>query len=330
VDVLAAHDVGYLFYIGGNDSMDTAHKLSALARERGLDLIATGVPKTIDNDVGDAEFKLIDHTPGYGSAARYWAIAAQNANEENAGSRTADPVLVMQAMGRKIGYIPAAARLADPQREMPLRIYMAESRLSLADIADDVSGLIAREKRALIVVSEGLDMGDLGEPRDSFGHAQFGASRLTAAQVLVNYLNATGIKARGQVYGTDQRSAIHSASTVDLDEAYNLGLKAAEIALKDGGGFMSTILRKPGAAYAVHYDKVPLELVANSERAFPDEWITPGRNDVTDAFIAYAKPLIGSDWVSVPLENGLMRFARIQNIYAAKKLPEYIPAGHRR
>ncbi|HAH88234.1 MAG TPA: 6-phosphofructokinase, partial [Armatimonadetes bacterium] len=127
IDVLKAHNVGYFFYIGGNDSMDTAHKVSVMAREKGLELIAVGVPKTIDNDVGDSEFKLIDHTPGYGSVARYWASYVQNANEENMGSCPADPVLVMQAMGRKIGFIAAAARLADPKREMPLQIYLAES-----------------------------------------------------------------------------------------------------------------------------------------------------------------------------------------------------------
>ena len=112
--MLRAHQVGYLLYIGGNDSMDTANKIARLAHERGLDLVAVGVPKTIDNDVGDSEFRLIDHTPGYGSVARYWMHKVQNANEENAGSSPADPVLVMQAMGRKIGFIPAAARLADP------------------------------------------------------------------------------------------------------------------------------------------------------------------------------------------------------------------------
>jgi len=109
VEVLKAHEVGYFFYTGGNDSMDTAHKIARLAADRGLDLVATGVPKTIDNDVGDSEFRLIDHTPGYGSVARYWALAVQTANEENLGSSPADPVLVMQAMGRKIGFIPAAA-----------------------------------------------------------------------------------------------------------------------------------------------------------------------------------------------------------------------------
>ena len=94
--------------------MDTAHKIAQLAQRRGLDLVGIGVPKTIDNDVGDSEFQLIDHTPGYGSTAKYWMHAVQNANEENSGSCPADPVLVLQAMGRKIGFIPAAARLADP------------------------------------------------------------------------------------------------------------------------------------------------------------------------------------------------------------------------
>ena len=100
---------------------------------------AVGVPKTIDNDVGDSEFKLIDHTPGYGSVARYWMHMVQTANEENAGSCPADPVLVMQAMGRKIGFIPAAARLADPDREMPLQIYLAESPCTLEQLADQVN-----------------------------------------------------------------------------------------------------------------------------------------------------------------------------------------------
>ena len=116
IDVLKAHDVSYFLYIGGNDSMDTAHKIAKLAHERGLDLIAVGVPKTIDNDVGDSEFKLVDHTPGYGSTAKYWMHMVQYANEENGGSSPADPVLVMQAMGRKIGYIPAAARLLGAPR----------------------------------------------------------------------------------------------------------------------------------------------------------------------------------------------------------------------
>ena len=333
IEVFKAHNIGYLFYIGGNDSMDTAHKISLLARERGIDLIAVGVPKTIDNDVGDSQFKIIDHTPGYGSVARYWAAYIQNANEENMGSCPADPVLVFQAMGRNIGFIPAAARLADPKREMPLQIYMVESRVSLEQIADNVNDMLKSRGRAMVVVGEGLPLGSIGESKDNFGHTQFGASQMTVSQLVVNHLNQVGLpvngSARGQVPGTDQRGAIQMASVVDLEEAYHLGQKAVEIAATDGNGYMSTILRNEGPIYSVRYDKVPLELVANSERTFPQHWIADNHMDVTDDFIRYAAPLIGDDWVSVPMVGGLMRFARFKHIIAQKKLDSYIPQGYR-
>jgi len=329
VDVLKAHNIGYFFYIGGNDSMDTAHKIAQLAQEQGLDLVATGGPKTIDNDVGDQEFKLIDHTPGYGSVARYWALNVQNANQENEGSRSPDPVLVLQAMGRRIGFIPAAARLADPNREMPLQIYLPESGLTLLEMADLVNDELKVSKRVLLVVSEGFDVGDLGDAKDSFGHTQFSASQTTVKQVVINYLNSVGLaargKARGNMAGTDQRHNPIYASTVDMEEAYKLGQKAVEIALKDGNGYMSTLLRNPGPIYSVRYDKVPLEKVANSERTFPRKWISKSRIDVTDGFVHYAMPLIGTNWPSIPLVNGLQRFARIERIFAAQKLPAYIP-----
>ena len=333
IEVFKAHNVGYFFYIGGNDSMDTAHRISALAQERGLDLVATGVAKTIDNDVGDSEFKIIDHTPGYGSVARYWACVVQAANEENAGSSPADPVLVLQAMGRKIGYIPAAARLADPRREMPLQIYMAESKVPMEQLAENVNAQLKRDGRCIVVISEGFDVGSLGERRDSFGHVQFSSSESTVAQIVVNYLNKGGLAARGaargNVPGTDQRHAMVYASRADLEEAYQLGRKAVLIALDEGGGYMSTVLREPGEAYRVRYDKAPLQLVANSERKFPEAWIAPNRMDVTDDFVKYARPLIGDDWVEVPLENGLQRFARLQKIFAPRKCKPYVPMAYR-
>src|SRR5271166_1908400 len=174
---------------GGNDSQDTAHKLSKLAHERGLDLVATGVPKTIDNDLGDPEFRLLDHSPGYGSVARYYAHYICQANEENSGSAPADPVLVIQAMGRKIGFIPAAARLADPERKMPLQIYLAESGLTLVQLGENVLRQLHTDGRCIVVVSEGFDVGDLGTTRDNFGHVQFSSSQQTVAQMVVNYLN---------------------------------------------------------------------------------------------------------------------------------------------
>ena len=327
VSVFKAHDVGYFFYNGGNDSMDTAHKVAQVAVERGLELVAVGVPKTIDNDVGDAKFELIDHTPGYGSVARYWALNVQNADQENAGSCPSDPVLVMQAMGRKIGFIPAAARLADPDRAMPLLIAMTESDMALAGLADAVNDVVRARGRCLLVVSEGFPVGSLGEREDSFGHVQFSSSQVTVERLLVNHLNEIGLpargSARGNVPGTDQRHNMIYASTVDLEEAYRVGQKAAQIAVEDGSGYMSTILREPGPIYNVRYDKVPLELVANSERCFPAGWIAESRLDVTDGFVQYARPLIGDSWPAIPLVNGRQRFSRLQPIFAEPRLPSY-------
>ncbi|MEZ6057631.1 MAG: 6-phosphofructokinase [Planctomycetaceae bacterium] len=160
MEVFKAHDIGYFCYVGGNDSMHTAFTVANIARERGLDVCGLGGPKTIDNDVGDSEFKLVDHTPGYGSTARYWAHYIQQANEENRGSSPADPVLVMQAMGRKIGYIPAAARLADPYREMPLLIYLAEREVTIDKIFDDIVTPLLKDGSPLVVVSEGSTITD--------------------------------------------------------------------------------------------------------------------------------------------------------------------------
>jgi len=327
LDVFKAHNIGYFFYIGGNDSQHTAFKVSELAIANGLDLIAVGVPKTIDNDLGDNELKLIDHTPGYGSVARYWSHIIQNANEENMGSSPADPVLVIQAMGRKIGYIPAAARLADPLRTMPLQIYLAESNVSIDNLADNVNDQLKRDGRCIVVISEGFDAGSIGEIKDAFGHTSFGSSQNSVFQIVVNYLNTKGLKsrgaARGQVMGTDQRDTAAYASIVDLDEAYRVGQKAVEIALHDGNGWMATILREPGFIYNVRYDKVPLQKVALSERTFPEKWISKNRYDVTDEFLKYAMPLIGEDWPSVPMINGRQKFARLKMKFADKKLPIY-------
>jgi 6-phosphofructokinase 1 len=334
LQVFKAHNVGYFCYIGGNDSMDTANKVAGLAQERGLDLVGIGVPKTIDNDVGDSAFQLIDHTPGYGSTARYWAHTVQFANEENAGSSPADPVLVLQAMGRKIGFIPAAARLADPERQIPLQIYLSERPVTLEQLADNVNGLLRRAGRAIVVVSEGLNVTDIGEVKDSFGHTQFSSSQITVAQAVINALNARGLPvkgaARANVPGTDQRHSMIYASTVDLEEAYRSGQKAAELAVTGTSGHMATILRTPGTIYSVRYDKVPLAEVANSERAFPKDWITPDGTDVTDDFVRYARPLIGEDWPSIPLIDGRVRLAQLKPIFAGQKLAKYVPQADRK
>jgi 6-phosphofructokinase len=333
VDVLKTHDIGYFFYIGGNDSMDTAAKVSKLARERNVELVVTGVPKTIDNDVGDQEFKLIDHTPGYGSAARYWAALIQNVNEENRGMCVSEPVAVLQAMGRKSGFITAASRLGDPRREMPLQLYMAETHHTLQSLHENVNRQLRESGRCIVVVNEGFDVGGVGERHDGFGHVEYGASRTNAAQEVVNYLNAKGLAVRGQatgqVPGVIQRSVSVHASTVDIAEAREVARHAVTVALHDGTGWMATILRKPGPAYEARYDKVHLLSVANSSRFMPPAWIAKNGLDVTDDFIRYAAPLIGDKDPEIPRERGLQRFARLDIQFIARKCSEYTPVRFR-
>jgi len=333
VDVLRAHDVGYFFYIGGNDSMDTAHKVALLARERHVDLVSTGVPKTIDNDLGDQEFTLTDHTPGYGSAARYWAYLVQNVEEENRGMSPSEPVTVLQAMGRKAGFIPAASRLADPERRLPLQMYFTEAPHTLESLADNVNAQIKRSGRCIVVASEGFDVGALGEAHDGFGNIEYGASKTTVAQAIVNYLNDNHLHSRGnatgQIPGVLQRSTSIFASTVDLREAYEVGRKAVEVGVRDGTGWMATILRRPGDRYEAYYDKVPLELVANSARCLPPDWLSDDGLDVTDDFIRYARPLIGDAWPEIRLEKGLQRFARLVPAWVDPCLPRYTPLRFR-
>ena len=161
---------------------------------------------------------------------------------------------------------------------------------------------------------------------DGPGEYEIGGVFITG---IVTYADGKKGAARGQVYGTDQRDTAIYASTVDLDEAHKVGLKAVEIALADGGGWMATILRAEGPIYGVRYDKVPLEKVAGSERVFPADWIAESRIDVTDDFVRYARPLIGEDWVSVPLVGGLQRFARLEPFFAEKVCSPYVPQAER-
>ena len=322
--------------------METADKINNLARENSLELICTGIPKTIDNDVGgglqpDGTFAICDHDPGYGSVARNITINILEANEENKASWTSDPVLVIGVMGRKIGFIPASARLADPERKMPLLIILPESLAgqdpdeNLEFITEKVNEKLSKYGRCIVIIGEGVDLGSLGVLKDSFGHVEFSSSASSVEQILINYLNGLDRKdrktrlvvkgsARCEKPGTRQRREMAYVSDVDLSEAYNVGKYAANIALSGESGYMATIIREPGNDYKVSYKKVSLEEVANSEREFPREWISPNRVDVTDDFIKWATPLIGSS---------LPEFSKFSDIFAEKKCSAYVPVAFR-
>ena len=342
IEVLRAHNIGYFLYCGGGDSMDTANKLGELAKKKGFDLNVCGIPKTIDNDVGgklqkDGTFAVCDHDPGYGSVARNTAINGLEANQENLASFTSDPVIVIGVMGRKIGFIPAAARLADPKRKLPLLIILPEAfkgndpNDNLDYITDVVNQKLKEHQRAIVIIGEGVELGSLRDLCDSFGHIQFSSSASSSEQILANYLNGIDrdgktrlvVKgnARWEKPGTRQRRELAYISKIDLVEAYKVGKLAAKMVLEGTNGYMSTILRVPWSAYKIKYGKVLLKVVASCEREFPTEWITPNRIDVTDKFVSWAVPLIGAD---------LPDFTEFKKIYAKKILSEYIPYTYRK
>ena len=342
VEVFDKNDIGYFFYCGGGDSMDTANKISLLAKEKSLNIIVTGIPKTIDNDVGgklkeDGTFAVCDHDPGYGSVARNTVINVLEANQESLASYTSDPVLIIEVMGRKIGFIPASARLADIERKLPLLIILPEvmtnenPKANLEFITQKVNEKLSDHGRCIVIIGEGVTIGSLEALKDNFGHMQFSSSGTTVEQLLTNYLNGidkqdgkTRLIVRGNARcekpGTRQRREFSYVSEVDLQEAYEVGKHAVEIALTGENGYMSTIVRLPGKDYKVSYEKVLLDVVANSEREFPKKWITEDKIDVTDDFVKWAIPLIGKD---------LPVFCKFKEIYIEKKCPYYIPVAYR-
>ena len=198
IDVFKAHNIGYFFYNGGNDSMDTANKVSDLAKERNLDLTVVGIPKTVDNDLGDQEITYCDHTPGYGSIARYWACIIQNANQESMGCCTHNPVIVMEAMGRGTGFIPAAARLGDPNREIPMLIVMPEKKITLEQIADTVTDKLKKGDRCIVIVNRGQEFVTFSEDGDAFGHTDgLDVHGRSNATIVNHYLNSKKLSKYG-------------------------------------------------------------------------------------------------------------------------------------
>jgi 6-phosphofructokinase 1 len=336
LDVLTAHGIGYFFYIGGNDSMDTASKVSALARARGVELVCTGVPKTIDNDLGDEARTLIDHAPGFGSCARWWAMTMKDAFEEIRGMYGSEPVSVYQAMGRDAGFITAAARLADPERREPLQLYFAETKMGIDELYANVCRSLRDCGRAIVVVNEGFSIGADGGARDGFGHLEYGAGETTAMQNVVSALGRRGLPVRGnatgQIPGVIQRDAAVFRSEVDEREAYDVGRHAVQIAVKEGTGWMATILRdEKSPGYKAYYSKVPIEVIANTVRGLPKDWIAGDGIDVTDDFVRYAMPLIGEGPRMIPVSGpgGLPDFANLNRRPIEKICKDYVPVNYR-
>jgi 6-phosphofructokinase 1 len=292
--VLQAHDIRYFLYIGGNDSADTAWRLGKLAAERSYELRVMSVPKTIDNDLVET-----DHCPGYGSVSRWLAVAVRDAGLDTEAIGVVDTIKVVETMGRNTGWITAATALGrDHADAAPHLIYLPERPLVRDRFLADVDRVYRKLGHAVITVCEGLkdERGDYvtasgrSVDTDKFGHKQLGGVAATMCDMIADGLK---IKARWDKPGTIQRVSMIAASPVDLEEAYTVGREAVRHAVEGRAGHMVTLVREANEPYRWTTGLAPLEKVANAERKVPDEFIAAEGNDVTDAFLAYARPLIG-------------------------------------
>jgi 6-phosphofructokinase 1 len=294
IDVLQAYNIRYFFYIGGNDSMDTTHKIHLAAQEEGYELLAVGVPKTIDNDLVKT-----DHCPGYGSAARFVASAIRNTGRDTEAMGESGPLKLMEIMGRNAGWLTASAALAKQRPEDPPHlIYLPERERSLEQVVEDVEETYDKYGSCVIAVSEGFrdeegrEFGTLGDSfeTDAFGHKRKGGVASTLTSALKRHLD---MLPRFDKPGYLHRSFGELMSPVDREEAYRVGRAAVRAAIAEETDQMVNLVRQPGSEYEVETSLVDLDAVANKERLMPDEFINKKGNGVTEAFWDYARPLIG-------------------------------------
>lgn len=279
--------------IGGNDTADTALRIDALARERGQTLHVMTVPKTIDNDLAET-----DHCPGYGSIARFVALAVRDATFDTRAMAQLYPIKIVEVMGRNAGWLVASGALAcEPRLPRPLLCLPERPFENLAQLAEIVAARIERDGYCVMVVPETMKWasgaavaGDTPDWIDSFGHPYF----LGVGNALTRDLSAhLGARARYDKPGTIARMAMHAASQTDIEEAWLCGVEAVQRATGGETGAMVSIVRTSDAPYAVRYAAAPLDRVANIERRLPETMISACGHDTTDLFKHYASPLLG-------------------------------------
>ncbi len=318
IEVFKAHDIGYFFYNGGNDSMDTALKVSQIGEAMGYPITCVGVPKTVDNDL-----PLTDCCPGFGSVAKYVAVSTREAALDVASmARTSTKIFVLEVMGRHAGWIAAAGGLAARKSgEAPQIILFPEIAFDKAAFMARVKASVETQGYCVIVVSEGTRYPDgkfLAEAgtRDAFGHAQLGGVGPVVANMVREEL---GYKYHWAVADYLQRSARHIASKVDVEQAYAVGKAAVEYAVQGRNAVMPAIIRKSARPYRWKIEPVPLSAVANVEKTVPRNFITADGFGITAACRRYLEPLIaGEDYP--PYVDGLPDYVRIKGKPVRRKL----------
>ncbi|MCB2292397.1 6-phosphofructokinase [Clostridium algoriphilum] len=313
-EILEAYEIKTFFYIGGNDSQDTVHKLSIYANEHKSDVKFIGIPKTIDNDL-----PIMDHTPGFGSAAKLIATQVLE-NFLDASVYPTKGVFILETMGRDTGWLAASACIATVNGKPAADfIYLPEVAFDIEKFLRDVSKKLIEKKHVFVVVSEGIRtkegvfLGEIGEVcLDKFGHAQLGGVCAYLKNLILT--TNTAQKVRVLELSTIQRCAMHCASQTDIDEAYDVGKAAADYSVDGISGNMIGIRRLSNSPYT----SVPFALkaaeVANNIKYFPKEWINAEGNNVTLEAYEYTLPLIMGE-PKILIENGLPKYTFLEDAF---------------
>ncbi len=323
--VFEAHNIRYFFYIGGNDSQDTADHISKLAIERGYALRVIGIPKTVDNDL-----VATDHCPGYGSAIKYVATTVKEIAADNESMGQGDLVSILEVMGRNAGWVAAGASLAkrrEHPNDPPHLIYLPEVAFSPQKYLDDVQRVLSKKKDCFVVVGEGLVDQDgnylatASTQTDSFGHAQLGGAGEYLRAMAEQHL---GIKARVAKLGIGQRAAAHCVSLTDNNESFMAGQAAVKAAVLQGEtDKMVTLIRGDGDQYSCETGLCDLEDVANGVKMIPATWINDDGVSLNYQFTKYALPLAFGE-MEVPFENGVPKFVQLNKMRVDRMLDPYI------
>ena len=296
LEQLKKYGIRYYFLIGGNDTMDTIHRVEAYCMQQGYDLIGVGVPKTVDNDLFGT-----DHTPGFGSAGRYVAASVQQAGMLARDMKHVDQYVIFQTVGRSAGWLPAAAAMAKTDEDdAPHIILLPERAFDEEKFLDAVKAAYDKYGWCSVVCGEGVCYAD-GRPisasttADKFANVEFGAMGGTSAAMMLHRMigNKFGWRGEFQVTESLQMCAADRANPLDLEEAYACGQKAVDLAVAGTSGVMVSIVRESSRPYKWSLGTAPLSEVALGEKPMPDEFIDDEKLFVTPECLDYLRPLIG-------------------------------------
>lgn len=323
LEVFKAHDVRYFLYNGGNDSADTANKVSQLAAEFDYPLTCIGVPKTVDNDLA-----VTDCCPGFGSAAKYTAVSVLEATlDVVAMADTSTKVFVYEAMGRHAGWLAAAAGLAGHGADQaPHLILFPERAYDEKDFLARVEKIVAKIGYCVVVASEGIRtadgsfVADAGGGKDSFGHTQLGG---VASHLAGRVKDQLGMKVHWALPDYLQRSARHIASKTDLDQALAVGKAAVRYALAGRNATMPVIVRTSDVPYRWKIEPAPLDRIANREKKMPSGFIRKDGYGITSKARTYLEPLIRGEAYPPYGKDGLPKYVAMKNVAVAGKLPAW-------